>query len=273
MKTGMFLSHIFTLLECDQKENFARILQRFASEGLAYVDCSSKEFRNRDAAELKKQLNDCGVQISSIYHSALCDVLVNQGASRMADDIKSQLDNCALTGSKLFMPVPKVQCNASQEECRKFILEYLNQATELAEQYGIQTVIENYSQPISTCATIADIDFYLSQIPQLGYALDTGNYWFNDLDSLDACKLFLPRIAHVHLKDIQPMTTDAARTLLGKRFDCVSPGSGVIHIAEILDVLTSFGYDGVFSLEVNTKNDLQKKLMQSMKYLQNRICG
>ena len=131
-----------------------------------------------------------------------------------------------------------------------------------SKQYGIQTVIENYSQPISTCATIADIDFYLSQIPQLGYALDTGNYWFNDLDSLDACKLFLPRIAHVHLKDIQPMTTDAARTLLGKRFDCVSPGSGVIHIAEILDVLTSFGYDGVFSLEVNTKNDLQKKLMQ-----------
>ena len=269
MKIGTFLLHVAKIQSLYQLDTLDEALNLPALQGLSCVDGDTKVFNQYDLHEVKRALDNHGIQTSSVYHVACCDEICGPGRERLKDDLKFQLDRCAIVDTKMFMPVPDCSQAIAIPERRKLMIEYFCTAAELAAPYGIQAVMENFSRAESTFATVEDVGCYLDQIPQLGYVLDTGNFWFTHSDVLDACSKYISRIVHVHIKDIKDISDNPPRIFEGRGFDSVSIGSGDTPIKEILKKLQQYQYSGTLSIEISSAVQLEEKLSDSIRYLKN----
>lgn len=271
MKIGTFLEQIIALQELHQINDLEKVLKSPTLEGITYVDGSSSVYDRYNVKEVKQILDTCGIQTASIYHWFYYDKLARRGLDGIKDDIKLQIERCKMTGANLFMPVPQCNHEIERSEWQKYILDYFFMVKEYAMSYGIKTVIENYSDTVNPYATIDDIAYFLEQIPEMGYVLDAGNFWFNNTDVLKACDKFLPRTEHVHLKDLRPMSENAPMMILGKGCESVAIGEGIIPIEQILDKLQYYGYDGTLTIEINSNIDLRGKIYRSIQYLKKQL--
>jgi len=269
MKIGSFLLNFTNIQRIHQLKTFEEAVNHPALQGIACVDGDTQVYDKYDIREMKRVLDDHGIETSSIYHVAHCDEFAGQGRQKVLDDLKRQLDRCAFMETKMFMPIPECRNDMERSERQKIVLDYFNTAAEAVVPYGMQVIMENISMVQYTFATVSDIGFYLDQIPELGYALDTGNFWFNDSDVLEACDKFMSRIVHVHLKDILPYAENPPRVFLGRGLDVVATGDGIIPIPVILERLKQNGYEGALSLEITTPVQLTEKVARSVSYLKN----
>lgn len=269
MKIGTFLLHVEKLRELCGTDSWADTLKHPSLEGIACVDGDTAVYDRLDVKEFKRCLDDRGIQTSSVYHVANCDEILGTGRAALADDLKYQLDRCAFMETKMLMSVPGNSDGMAFADCRRRMLEYFNLAAELAKPYGILAVAENYSRPWRTFATVQDVAWYLEQLPQLGFVLDTGNFWFTGSDALEACRRFVDRIVHVHIKDMKNVAVDPPRSYDGRGFDSVAIGSGDTPIRPILECLRSHGYAGTLSIEISSPVGLEEKLARSVRYLKN----
>lgn len=269
MKIGTFLLHIVKLQELCQMNALDEALKHPAIQGISCVDGDTKVYDRLDLREAKHVLDDHGIQTSSVYHVACCDEIIGAGREQLKDDLKFQLDRCAIVETKMMMPVPECSTEIGFPERRKLMMEYFCTAAELAEPYGIQVVMENYSRAESTFATVADVGCYLDQIPQLGYVLDTGNFWFTHSDVLEACEKYLSRIVHVHIKDMKNIKDNPPRVFEGRGFDSVAIGDGDTPIEAIIERLKQIHYSGALSIEISSPVQLVEKLAGSIRYLNN----
>ena len=121
--------------------------------------------------------------------------------------------------------------------------------------------------PKSTFATVSDVEYYLKQLPQVGFVLDTGNFWFTESDVLEICDRCISRVEHVHIKDIKNLHEDPPRVYQGRGFDSMAIGDGDTPIAAILEKLTQSGYSGTLSIEISSPVRLLEKMGASIKYL------
>lgn len=270
MKIGTFLLHIVKLQEIHRLQSLAQALEHPAVQGIACMDGDTKVYDRLDLPEAKRILDGHGIATSSVYHVACCDEVTGPGRTALADDLRFQLDRCAAMETTMLMPVPECSADISFDDRRRRMAEYFALAAELAAPYGIQAVMENYSRAESTFATVADVGWYLEQIPQLGYVLDTGNFWFTHSDVLEACEKYLSRIVHVHIKDMKNMAENPIRVFQGRGFDSVAIGDGDTPVEAILSKLQQGGYTGVLSIEISSPAGLAEKLAGSVRWLQNR---
>ena len=144
----------------------------------------------------------------------------------------------------------------------------MRDVTYLAKPYNITVVVENFSDNRCPFSTVSDIDLLLSENPNLYYTLDTGNFWFNDVDALSAAERYQDRIRHVHFKDITPSESGSI-SVNGKACESNEIGSGIINFPGIIDILNGTGYDGTVSIEINTATELFKKTERSISFLKN----
>ena len=174
---------------------------------------------------------------------------------------KTQIEHCAKLDSKIFMPVPcimeKFKNNDERLEARKCLCDYMAYVCELVKPYGITGVLENHSSLDYVNTSIEDFDYYLSNIPDMRYVLDTGNFSFIGEDMMIACEKFKYKTVHTHLKDFKaPLNPD--------KLTYAAVGDGVIEIKKAIDALREVGFDGALSIETI---DLEK----SIKYLKNNF--
>lgn len=274
MNIGTFLVQLDMAVKAGEIGNLETALDTLGREGLSMVDLYSGFTVLHSPGELLSQLNSRKIGVSSMYHLFKFDYSKDNILKEMREDTKKQLELCAKMETGIFMPVPKITgtytSKSERELAAKVVSEYMRDVTYLAKPYNITVVVENFSDNRCPFSTVSDIDLLLSENPNLYYTLDTGNFWFNDVDTLSAAERYQDRIRHVHFKDITPSESGSI-SVNGKACESNEIGSGIINFPEIIDILNGNGYNGTVSIEINTATELFKKTERSISFLKNFV--
>lgn len=116
-----------------------------------------------------------------------------------------------------------------------------------AKERGIVVMVEDFGgDPMNPCSRLEYMKRFLTEIPDLRVALDSGNFYYANRgdDILDLMTFAEGRIEHVHLKD-QLRTNHRTYAELGL---------GGVPNAQVVHHMVRIGYDGWYTLE-NTVSD------------------
>lgn len=267
MQLGTFMGQI----NCAAKESGmsqTEVFNLFKKDGLCYVDVSSGDIRGLSPKGMYERLEGNGISVGSFFHLFAFDGIYDKEIEALKEDIKRQIEACADLHTQFYMPVPVVNNPHKDKQTfldmRKRFAEYLQNALEIGNQVGVQTVIENYSDRKNPNASIEDIAYLLKEVPGLKYVLDCGNFWFGGDDVLRATDLFMDKTVHVHLKDLTE-TPMGRLCVCGKRGESVTIGDGEIPMYKILQKLKENGYDGGLTIEINHNENMMTEIATSIK--------
>lgn len=274
MKLGTFYEQILLAKENNETESIESLMDKYSTWGLEYVDIELANMEKyKDPKEFSKMLGAHGLDVGSAYYSFIFECHTSSEVKALNEGIKRCLDYVNNVNCPILMPVPVVIENHKDEavrnECRKLVTEYLDQTAELAEKYGVVTVVENFSDTRCPFSKIEDIEYILSHAPNVKYVLDTGNFWFGNTDVLVAAKQFIDKTVHVHLKDIIPKE-NGFLNICKKNCDSGSIGSGIIPLEEIFEILKGANYQNGLSIEINDWKSLVQKTYESINYVKSK---
>ena len=271
MKISLFLSHVDKAVEQGDAKNRAEALKNLSSQGLECVDVNGASIGGLyNLKELKNELDGSGIEVSSIFHFGTFEWKDENILAKYREITKNQLEYCAYLGTDIFMPVPNIheELKTPEErvECQKKIIEYLNETADMSKKYKISTVLENYSSYNNPYSTLEDFEIIFKNTTGVDYVLDTGNFWFCDVDFIEAYEKYHSITKHVHLKEINP-ADDGYLKVNGKNADSHDIGSGVTDFPELFKRLKGYGYDGAVSIEICNFDDMKNKIIRSIKYV------
>lgn len=115
-----------------------------------------------------------------------------------------------------------------------------------AKTRGITVTVEDFGGTSNPCSHVKYLKRFLEEIPDLRFALDSGNLYFAGRGEsiLKMMEYAKARVAHVHLKDQTAENNRKYATL----------GLGAVPNAQIVRTLNAAGYAGWYTLE-NTVGD------------------
>lgn len=125
------------------------------------------------------------------------------------------------------------------------------QVLKIAELYGITINIEPHGYFTTNPEFMAEM-LAFSDSPYLRMNMDTGNTFIAGQDPVAFLQRFLPRVSHVHVKDVSPTLAAAARgevTGIAVSHCALGDGVNADNIRRCLEILAASAYDGVLSLE------------------------
>jgi len=125
------------------------------------------------------------------------------------------------------------------------------QILKVAEAHQIIVNIEPHGYFTTNPDRMAEMQAF-SDSPYLQMNMDTGNTYIAGQDPVAFLKRFLPRVSHVHAKDVSESLAKAVRGgMTGIAVSHCSLGEGVNagNIKQCLGVLRDHGYHGVLSME------------------------
>jgi inosose dehydratase len=121
----------------------------------------------------------------------------------------------------------------------------------VAEAYGVTVNIEPHGY-YTTKPDFMEEMLSFADSPYLRMNMDTGNIFIAGEDPVAFLQRFLPKVNHVHIKDVSPLLAAAQRgELTGIAVSHCAIGEGVnaVNIRASIERLVRGGYDGVFSIE------------------------
>jgi len=139
----------------------------------------------------------------------------------------------------------------STEEAMELMKRAYGTIVEAAERYAITINIEVHGY-FTTNPDLLDRMLHFVESPYFGLNLDTGNSFIAGQDPVEFCKRFLPRIKHVHIKDVSESLAQAMRgkdTGIGISHSAVGEGVNAENIRTILALLRDAHYQGFLSIE------------------------
>lgn len=122
---------------------------------------------------------------------------------------------------------------------------------ETAEAYGITVTIEIHGY-FTTKPDLLEEMLAFCDSPYFGLNFDTGNTFIAGHDPVAFLQRFLPRVKHVHVKDVSASLAEAARgkdTGIGISHAAIGAGVNADNIVQALKILRDDGFDGTLSLE------------------------
>ncbi len=159
---------------------------------------------------------------------------------------KTTPSDCLKMAKKLGIPrimvVPPDFTKDGDEEAEfKEILARMKAYVAEAKALGITITVEDFGGTANPGSSIKYLKRFLDEIPDLRFALDSGNLYYagrgeNILEMLEHAK---GRIAHVHLKDQKPNANRTYETL----------GLGAVPNETIVKRVNASGYAGWYTLE------------------------
>lgn len=196
------------------------------------------EYSVAEAREIKKQLDDNGIRLSSLGSPI--------GKIKITDDFEPHFELYKHTVELAhLMETPYIRMfsffmpeGQDHARYRNQVMEQLGRFADYAKQNGVCLLHENEKD------IYGDIAPRCLEIMQLYYGdhfqavFDFANFVQCKQDTLEAYELLKPYIRYVHIKDAVWATGDV-----------VPAGMGDGHVAEILKKLKDSGYQGYLSLE------------------------
>lgn len=258
---GMDISLMSFSLLNDREKNLIdadTMVSVAAKNGFQKLDMMSHERKLYGEADLNEAMDK---------YEMHCDCVISHIPffTENKETIESWLqEDLALAKSynnKMIMVVPgindekeqKVIASLSRDEImNKTILGY-RLAVETAKKYGIKVGFENTPQCHKPLAAPEDCEYLLKNVPDLGFIFDTGNFRVANTacDELAIYEKLKKYIIRVHIKDVVVGTDFSSGEICtnGQKIRCVTTGSGIIPIKEIIHALIRDGYEGVLAVE------------------------
>lgn len=196
------------------------------------------EYSVAEAREIKKQLDDNGIRLSSLGSPI--------GKIKITDDFEPHFELYKHTVELAhLMETPYIRMfsffmpeGQDPARYRNQVMEQLGRFADYAKQNGVCLLHENekdiYGDIAPRCLEIMQL-YYGDQFQAV---FDFANFVQCKQDTLEAYELLKPYIRYVHIKDAVWATGDV-----------VPAGMGDGHVAEILKKLKDSGYQGYLSLE------------------------
>jgi len=185
---------------------------------------------------------------------AVCIVCETSNAIHGADGV-------ALNDSPEITPAEMIKFGAQVEEIAAFCAD---QGIALVYHHHMGTVVEN----------AAEIDAFMAATgPATKLLLDTGHAWFAGVDPVELARKYMPRVAHLHAKNVRPKIAAQVRDqglsfLEGVRrgvFTVPGDVEGAIDFGPVLAIAAEHGYQGWLVIEAEQDPDVRNPLKyQSM---------
>lgn len=241
--------------------------QQCVSE-MALAGYTGSEVGNKypsDPRELKKYLDIRGLRICNQWFSLF---LTTQDFETVKADFEKQLNFLEELGAnvigpaeqgnsiqgKFDTPIIKGKPHYTDEEWVK-VSDGLNKLGKIAKDRGFKLCYHHHMG--TGVQTIAETKKLLDMTdPAYVYLLfDTGHFTFSDEDPVEALKMFVSRVGHVHLKDVRleklALTKEKELCFLDavKIGSFTVPGDGSIDFPSIFKILEENNYEGWMVVE------------------------
>ena len=245
------------------ENTFEQCVSEMALAG--FTGCEVGNKYPKDPVVLKKALDLRGMQIASAWFSSFlltqpyaqvekdfiahCEFLKAMGAkfcnvAEQGNSVQGQLNTPVFAGK----PV-------NTEEQWKLLTEGLNKLGAVAKKIGLTMTYHHHMG--TGVQTEAEIDRLMRDTdPELVFLLyDTGHLVCSGEDYIGILKKYLPRIRHIHLKDIRMSIRNKVKDedmsfLDGVRAGMFTvPGDGNVDFEPIFDIVNHSDYDGWFIVE------------------------
>lgn len=248
MKLSVFFDHVLQAREQTGK-TVEELLARVRAVGIEAVEINLSYLCGHE--EVLEMLTQNDLKVSCIYE------FYDMGRCDESEKARRHVETAVKAGVKRILVVPGFLSGEASEKMQKAMpkqenivvyfenngeikrmAEGLSFAAKYGKENGVTVTVEDFDGLDSPLAGMYGIHWFLQQVPELMYTLDTGNYLFYGEKVLDAFELLKDRIAHVHCKDRQSETNASVQT-----------GTGYIPFAEVLTKLNAQNYDGYLAIE------------------------
>ena len=270
MKLSIFFDHILQAQEQSGK-SVETLLSEVRASGIEAVEINlTYLIEHEDVLDVLAQ-NDLGV--SCIYE------FYDMGRCNETEKSRRHVETAVKVGAKRILVVPGFLFGEASEQMQKCMpdaqkiaaffekKEEINRmaaglsfVAKLGREKGVAVTVEDFDDRNSPLAGMYGIHWFLQQVPELWYTLDTGNFLFYGEKVQEALELLKARIAHVHCKDRSPENHASVQT-----------GSGYIPFAEILDKLKQQNYDGYLAIEHFDVEGQEECMEKSAEFLRRMV--
>ncbi|MBQ4640524.1 MAG: sugar phosphate isomerase/epimerase [Clostridia bacterium] len=139
---------------------------------------------------------------------------------------------------------------------------------------GIQLTMEDFDGDKALFCFGDELFDFVSTVPGLKCAFDTGNFMYGCEDAWELLPRFLPYISDVHLKDrgLAENGGSPCIALDGRKLYPVPVGGGVIPMEKIMRMLLDSGYTGHFAAEHFGSADQMRDMELSIAFIR-RVTG
>lgn len=250
--------------ELGAENTFQQIVSEMALAGFIGSEVGSKY--PRDPAVLKPMLDIRGIQIVNAWFSTF---FANGDKAKTIDEFINHRDFLHAMGAKVIgcseqslsiqgttKAVLEEKPHFTDEQWR-LTAEGYNELAKLAAEKGMTVGLHHHMG--TAIQTTAEIDRFMALTNDDVYLLfDTGHAYYSEGSQqamLDILTKYLPRINHVHLKDVRDEIVDQVRSQKLSFLDGVKkgtftvPGDGVIDFRPVFKILDDFGYKGWMVVE------------------------
>ncbi|MFC3884584.1 myo-inosose-2 dehydratase [Bacillus songklensis] len=251
------------LPELGGENTFEQCISEMALAGFAGSEVGNKY--PRDTAVLKKALSLRNLEIASAWFSSF---LTTKPLEETVEAFIQHRDFLHEMGAKVIVvseqgrsiqglmdvPLFREKPVFTQEEWNR-LAEGLNHLGKLAEEKGMRIVYHHHmGTGVQTTEEIEKL-MEMTDPKLVSLLFDTGHLVFSGEDPLYILKKYLPRIKHVHLKDVRQEIVDRVKENDLSFLQAVKegaftvPGDGVIKFDEIFTIISNSDYEGWFVVE------------------------
>lgn len=248
MRISVFFDHILQAKEQTGK-SLEELLAGVRQSGIQAVEIRLEYLLSHE--DTVRLLNESDLKVSCIYE------FYEMGLHEEMEKATRHIETAVSVGATRVLVVPgflhgfeakrmQWRMNDSQALEKWFaknrkigkMVEGLAYIAKLGAEKGVVVTVEDFDDVHSPLSGMYGIHWFLKQVPELRYTLDTGNYLFYGENVLEAWKLLKDKVAHVHCKDRDPENTAS-----------VQVGSGCMPIRQLVEGMKKQGYEGYLAIE------------------------
>lgn len=250
--------------ELGSENTFQQTVSEMALAGFTGSEVGSKY--PRDPAVLKPMLDIRGMQICNAWFSTF---FANGDKAKTIDQFINHMNFLHAMGARVIgcseqsksiqgtsLPVLEQKPVFTDEEWR-LTAEGYNELAAIAAQKEMRVTLHHHMG--TGIQTPAEIDRFMAMTnDNVGLLYDTGHIYYSEGSQqvmLDVLTQHLPRIFHVHLKDVRDSVVAEVRANSLSFLDGVKkgtftvPGDGVIDFKPVFKILDDYGYKGWMVVE------------------------
>ncbi|WNN44580.1 myo-inosose-2 dehydratase [Winslowiella toletana] len=250
--------------ELGKENTFQQTVSEMALAGFTGSEVGSKY--PRDPAVLKPMLEIRGIQICNAWFSTF---FAQGDKAKTIDEFVNHMNFLHAMGAKVIgcseqsksiqgteLAVLEQKPHFTDEEWQLTADGY-NELAKIAAEKGMQVCLHHHMG--TAIQTNAEVDRFMSLTNDDVFLLfDTGHAYYSEgsqQEMLALLKKYLPRINHVHLKDVRDeIVAQVRRESLSfldgvKKGTFTVPGDGVIDFKPVFKILDDYGYKGWMVVE------------------------
>lgn len=279
MKLSVFYDHIKEA--CEQRNiSILEALQIAKDSGISGIEINLTCLLENEET-IMKNLNEIGMEISCIYEfydfgnssditygkehilaakrNGADKILVVPGflSEEEATIINNVSDDYEVTANMMHDNIKTTQMRKA-----------LTELTEFAASQNVTVTLEDFDNSTAPFARINQLLWFMKEVPELRFTLDTGNFVYSDESVLKGYEILKPYIVHAHCKDRGVEELADKNALYNRGMAACPTGYGYMPIREIVDNLLHDSYNGYFAIEHFGADDQIDFIKKSAAYLE-----